>query len=397
MCLSAWRALTSFCWDPQPDLSSASTIPGVRLLLSLHAFYFVLVGTIDLLCVIIAASYLHLGAGGAGYLNAATGGGAVVAGFGTAFLIGRRRLKGPLVLTLAVAVIALALISATPRVALVVVVLAVVGFSGAIFDVTSRTLLQRSTPPYVVVSLFSILEALMDTGMVLGVVLVRVAYAVGGLWSTLVAPAALALILVAGVWHRLRQLDDSGGSALLVEIRLLRAASRSSQPCRPRNSKGWPRSLYLCRFSAAEPLVFHEGDPGDRYYAVSSGLLCIVRQGELVQTVRRGQGFGEIALIRDIPRTGDGDGKSDALLYSLEKELFVVTLTRRHAPLGRRPQPAASLRTTSERTSSLCHRSRTFVCPRAWSPSWAFTAVRSTTRANSSCSYREPFAPRAPG
>ena len=48
-------------------------------------------GTIDLLCVVIATSYIHIGAGGAGYLNAATGAGAVVAGFGTAFLIGRRR------------------------------------------------------------------------------------------------------------------------------------------------------------------------------------------------------------------------------------------------------------------------------------------------------------------
>ncbi len=38
----------------------------------------------------------------------------------------------------------------------------------------------------------------MDTGMVLGVVLVRVAYAIGGLRAALVAPAALALILVVG-------------------------------------------------------------------------------------------------------------------------------------------------------------------------------------------------------
>ena len=90
------RALDEFRRELQANLSAAATIPGVRILLSLHAFYFVLVGTIDLLCVVIATSYIHIGAGGAGYLNAATGAGAVVAGFGTAFLIGRRRLKGPL-------------------------------------------------------------------------------------------------------------------------------------------------------------------------------------------------------------------------------------------------------------------------------------------------------------
>jgi MFS family permease len=323
--LSAWRALDEFRRELQANLGTAATIPGVRLLLSLHAFYFVLVGTIDLLCVVIAASYLHMGAGGAGYLNAASGAGAVVAGFGTAFLIGRRRLKGPLVLTLAVAVIALALISATPRVAPVVALLVLVGLSGAIFDVTSRTLLQRSTPPYVVASLFSILESLMDTGMVLGVVLVRVAYAIGGLRAALIAPAALALVLVVAVWPRLRKLDDST-VVPLVEIRLLRAIPIFAALPAP-ELEGVAKELEPVPVRAGTT-VFHEGDPGDRYYAVSSGSLYIVRQGELVQTVTRGQGFGEIALIRDIPRQATVTAESDTLLYSLDKELFVVTLTR---------------------------------------------------------------------
>lgn len=323
--LSAWRALDAFRRELQSNLSAAATIPGVRLLLSLHAFYFVLVGTIDLLCVVIATSYLHIGAGGAGYLNAATGGGAVVAGFGTAFLIGRRRLKGPLLLTLAVAVVALALISAIPRVAPVFVLLAVVGLSGAIFDVTSRTLLQRSTPPHIIASLFSILESLMDIGMVLGVVLVRVAYAIGGLRAALVAPAVLALFLVAGIWRRLRQLDDSA-VVPLVQIRLLRAIPIFAALPAP-ELEGVAKELEPVPIVAGTT-VFHEGDFGDRYYAVSSGSLRIVRQGQLVQTVTRGQGFGEIALIRDIPRQATVTAESDSLLYSLEKDLFVVTLTR---------------------------------------------------------------------
>ena len=95
--------------------------------------------------------------------------------------------------------------------------------------------------------------------------------------------------------------------------------------------------------------VFHEGDSGDKYYAVSSGSLRIVRHGELVQTVTRGQGFGEIALIRDIPRQATVTAESDALLYSLEKDLFVVTLTR-HAGATTAAR-AASSRITWERTS----------------------------------------------
>lgn len=321
---SAWRDLGLFRRGLQTNLRAAASVPGVRVLLSLHAFYFVLLGTIDLLCVVLATSYLHMGSGGAGYLNAAVGGGAVVAGFVTAFLIGRRRLKGPLVVTLALAVAALAVISAIPRVAPVFVLLAVVGLSGAVFDVTNRTLLQRSAPPYVVASLFSILESLMDAGLLIGVVVVRITYAIGGLRATLVTPAVLAVVLVAAFWRRLRQLDDSA-VVPVVEIRLLRALPIfAALP--PPELEGVAKELTPVPVRAGTT-VFHEGDVGDRYYAVSSGSLCIVRQGALVQTVTRGQGFGEIALIRGVPRQATVTAQSDALLYSLEKELFVVTVS----------------------------------------------------------------------
>ncbi len=294
------------------------------MLLSLHAFYFVLLGTIDLLCVMLASSYLHMGPGGAGYLNAATGGGAVIAGFATAFLIGRRRLTGPLVLTLTVAVAALALINALPHVAPVFVLLGLVGLSGAIFDVTGRTLLQRSAPPYVLASLFSILESLMDTGLLLGVVVVRITYAVGGLRASLLTPAILAVVLVWVVGRRLRRLDDAA-VVPVVEIRLLRSlAIFAALP--PPEIEGVARELTPVPVSAGTT-VFHEGDAGDKYYAVSSGSLRIVRQGTLLQTVTRGQGFGELALIRDVPRAATVTAETDSLLYSLDKELFLLTVS----------------------------------------------------------------------
>ena len=321
---STWHALDDFRRQLQSNITAASRIPGIRVLLGLHAFYFVLIGTVDLLCVILATSSLHMGSGGAGYLNAAFGAGAVFAGFGSAFLIGRRHLKIPLVATLAVAVLALALISAVPRVEAVLVLLAVTGLSGAVFDVTGRTLMQRSSPPDVVASLFSILESLMDVGLLVGVVLVRVAFALGGLRGALLAPALIAVVLLAAIWRRLRRLDDST-VVPLVEIRLLRCIPIFAVLPAP-EIEGMARELDPVSV-AAGTTVFHEGDHGDRYYAVSSGSLSIVRGGQVVQTVSRGQGFGEIALIRDVPRQATVTALSDALLYALDKELFVTTVT----------------------------------------------------------------------
>jgi MFS family permease len=306
------------------NLTALRESPPLRILLSLHAFYYVLVGAVDLLCVVLAASYLHMGAGGAGYLNASFGAGALLAGFVTAFLVGRRRLKNTLVLTLLASVVALALVSTQEKVALALLLLAATGLAGSIFDVSGRTLLQRSSPPDGVAGLFSLLEALMDLGVALGAVLVQLAITLGGIRAALVAPAIAAVGLVVALWTRLGRLDQAAIVPHL-EIRLLRAVPIFAVLPAP-TIEGIARELEQVSIPAGTAL-FHEGERGDRYYAVSAGALEITRRGVVVRTVGRGQGFGEIALIRDVPRSATVTAVTDATVYALRKDLFVQTVT----------------------------------------------------------------------
>jgi MFS family permease len=305
--------------------------PPLRILLSLHAFYYVLVGAVDLLCVVLAASYLHMGPGGAGYLNASFGAGALLAGFVSAFLVGRRRLKNTLVLTLLAAVVALALVSTQQKIAVALLLLAATGLAGSIFDVSGRTLLQRSAPSDAVAGLFSVLEALMDLGIVLGAVLVQVTITLGGIRAALLAPAVAAGFVMLVLWTRLRRLDQAG-VVPHMEVRLLRAIPIFAVLPAP-TIEGIARELEAVSVPRGATL-FHEGDPGDRYYAVSEGALEITRRGVVVRTVSRGQGFGEIALIRDVPRSATVTAVSDARLYALRKDLFLQTVTG-HAAAAR--------------------------------------------------------------
>lgn len=298
--------------------------PQIRVLLALHTFYFVLIGSIDFLCVILAHNLLHMGAGGAGYLNSALGAGALLAGFVTAFLVGQRHLSMTLIVALSVAVSALALIGVFPGVTLAFLLIGTVGLSGAVFDITGRTLLQRSAPSDAIAGSFSVLEALMDLGLALGAILIRVSIALVGLRAALFGPALVALVLIAILWRKLLNIDSSA-TVPQVEIQLLRSlAIFSSLP--PPSLEGMARELVPIVVTPGT-VVITEGEPGDCFYAVAHGELAISRDGQLRQTISRGDGFGEIALIRDIPRQASVTAVTDVLLYALHKDMFVQTVT----------------------------------------------------------------------
>ena len=69
--------------------------------------------------------------------------------------------------------------------------------------------------------------------------------------------------------------------------------------------------------------VVREGDEGERFYVVLSGILTVSQEGRGARRVLRpGDYFGEVALAMEIPRTASVRAMTPAVVASCDRETF---------------------------------------------------------------------------
>jgi MFS family permease len=308
-------------------------------MLALLAAEAVVGGALDLLVVILAVSVLGRSQAWAGYLTSAFGVGGMLAAAMGAMLIGRR-LGGPilgaaLVLSAALAALALGLgLSGT------VVLLVVAGAGHAVLDVASRTLLQRSVPPELTGRVFGVLEGLTMAGLALGALLIPVLEDLGGSTLALLGTAAvLPLAAIAG--GRALLSLDAGAPVPVVQIALLRSLPLFAELPAPA-IEGLAAALTPVDVPAGAVLI-RQGDPADAYYAIAAGELEARQDGVFLRRCGRGEGVGEIALLRSIPRTATVTAHTAATVYELRRDLFLTSVAG-HSPTRRRADRIAAAR-----------------------------------------------------
>ena len=266
-------------------------------------------------------------------------GGAVLAATVGALLVGRR-LGAPILAAALLLSGALAALAAGLGLAGTVALLTVAGAGRALLDVATRSLLQRSVPAESLGQVFGLLEGLTMAGLALGSVLVPILVYLGGSRLALLGVAAVLPLAAAAGGRALFSLDAQA-PVPVVEIALLRSIPLFAE-LPPPALEGLAAALTPAEVPAGVILI-RQGEPGDAYYAIAAGQFDVSQDGHFLRRCGRGEGVGEIALLRAVPRTASVTAHTDATVYKLAREPF-LTAVLGHAATQRQADSIADAR-----------------------------------------------------
>ena len=307
--------------------------PRARLLVGLFAAQMLVAGALNVLVVVAALQLLGAGRIGVGYLSSAVGLGGMVGLFGGAALVGSRRLARAFGFGLVLWGLPLAVLAVRPSEAVALVLLVLAGAGYTVTDVAGFTLLQRVVADTVLARVFGSLESIALAATGAGALLAPALIDSLGIRGAFGATGIFLPVVTLTAWRALRDVD-TGAAVPLELLDLLRRVpifAELPQATLERIALRVAPEIY-----DAGAVIFGQGDPGERFYIVESGTVEIDVDGQSVGVFGPGTSFGEIGLLRNVPRTATAVTRTPVRLAAVDGPAFVEAVT------GHRPSAQAA-------------------------------------------------------
>lgn len=295
--------------------------PGAPVVVALMVMQAFVRGCLNVL-IVVAAFRLLDGAGGTvGVLTAAIGAGGVIGAVASSTYHGGR-LARVFALSLFGWGIPIVLVAPSPQLVAALVLLGIVGASNSVEDVAGFTLLQRAIRDDALSGVLGLIWGAAMGALALGSIATPVLVRELGPRTAFIFVGCLLPVLTLAGFRRMRKLDDLAAPSrqqLLVDavpmfVPLSLAAKERLA------TKLVPVDV------AADTTIVRAGEVGDRFYLVESGTVRIELDGGQRQS-GAGDYFGEIALLRDVPRTATVTAETEARLFALERADFLAAVT----------------------------------------------------------------------
>jgi Cyclic nucleotide-binding domain len=280
-------------------------------------------GALIVLVPVLAVHILGLGEAGVGWLNAAFGAGGLFGGAVAAAAVGVSRLGRSFITGLVLWGLPLVVLALSPAAAIAYLALAVAGIGNGVEDVGSYTLVTRLAGPRAAGRVLGAMEFVILAGLATGSI------AAPPLLRALGARGTLALL--------------GGGLAGLALAHAVRFARLDHAMPAPGPQAGLLRNLPMfaplplaviellaaglqpCQFPAGA-VVLREGEPGDHFHLIVDGSAAVTVRGAPRPPLGRGDCFGEIALLRDVPRTATVTAQQPLRTLTLSRAEFLTAV-----------------------------------------------------------------------
>jgi hypothetical protein len=316
--------VTDVIGDLTAGFNAASTLPGPRLVIVSLTLQCLVRGLLTVLVVLAAIELLGMGEPGVGTLNAAMGLGGLIGAVLAIGLAGREKLGPAFAVALAGWGAPIAVMGMVPIPVVAFLAMAAIGAANAVLDVSGYTLAQRTAPNPARVSLMGLMDGAANLGPAVGAAIAPILAESLGTRGALTVTGLILPIAGLAIWPLVRRLDE-GGPAAARRVELLR-----QQPLFA------PLSLATVEHLAgnlvpvqADPgkVLIEEGAHGDEYFLLDRGEVEIEQGGTVIARRGPGFGFGEIALLNDVPRTATVRATSQVAAFSLSREPFIEAVT----------------------------------------------------------------------
>jgi MFS family permease len=298
--------------------------PTLRLLVMIMSISAFSAGVVDVLIVTVADDRLE-GKTNVGVLAAAVGLGSVIGALATSAFIGRPQLA--VFAAIGATALALPMLGVVDSTDLGVVLasLALVGVGQSVLLVVGTVALQRWAPPEVLARIFGIHESIQMLSMACGAAAFSVLADRTSLQPAVIALGAAILLVAASTTWRL---VASGADVPPPPAELIDRL-HADPIFAPLDVRAMEKlasgAVWISRPSGS--MVIVEGEPGDRYYLVVDGLLQVTKEGAEVRRLGPGNSFGEIALLRDVPRSATVVAIENARLLAIGRDQFIAAVT----------------------------------------------------------------------
>jgi MFS family permease len=297
----------------------------LRVLMGLFTAQTLVAGLMLVFLVVVAIELLDIGDSGVGYLNSAFGVGALIGALGAFGLTGARRLSPAFLLGLLLWGLPLAVLGLWSTVGLALVLFAIMGAGNSLVDVAGYTLVQRAVPDEVLARVFGVLQFFLLSALGIGGMLAPVLSDLFGLENALIISGLFLPVLVLLFGRAVAKIDAEAVAPETQELRLLTGVPIFA-PLPGTALEHIAGRLVPLRIEPGTVIV-REGDAGDRFYVVVEGEVEVTAEGKPITTLEPGGYFGEIALLKDVPRTATVTAKTPVVLYALDREDFLATVT----------------------------------------------------------------------